>query len=105
MGGAPRLPVTTPEKTAEMLAEDGLDLGHLAGVVRDAVLRHDIPVGNLARSLDNFARRYGFANGDDFVHSLLRGAGVPASTVELAAIARQGAFSKGWPSLRRSNRS
>lgn len=81
------LPVTTPVKTVQMLAAAGLDLGHLAGIVRDTILRYDVPLDDVARVLDEPAGKYGYPDGNGFVHSLLQTVGVPVSTVDLAAAA------------------
>jgi hypothetical protein len=79
------LPVTTPGKTVAMLAADGLDLGHLAGVTRDAMLRYDVPAAILAAALDGSARRYSYRTGEELADHLLRLAGAPRSAVDLAA--------------------
>lgn len=81
------LPVTTPVKTIQMLAADGLDLGHLAGIVRDTILRHDVPLDEVAHVLDDAAGKYGYPEGNAFVHSLLETVGVPVSAVDLVAAA------------------
>lgn len=81
------LPVTTPTKTVQVLAHAGLDLGHLAGLVRDTILRHDVPLDELAHALDESARKYGYPDGNSFVHSLLQTVAVPVSSVDLAAVA------------------
>jgi len=81
------LPVTTPVTTVQMLAATGLDLEHLAGIIRDTILRHDVPVADLGPVLDESARKYGYPDGNSLVQSLLKIVGIPSSTVDLAAIA------------------
>jgi hypothetical protein len=81
------LPVTTPDKTVQMLATAGMDLGHLAGIVRDSVLRYDIPLNTLERALDAPAKKYGYRDGRSLLQSLLQTARVPTSTVDLATTA------------------
>lgn len=81
------LPVATPLRIIADLAAAGIDRGHLATVVRDAILKYDIPTDAVAGVLARYARRYGgtTGNGSGLLTVLLREAGVPRSTAEVAA--------------------
>jgi hypothetical protein len=81
------LPVATPLRIIADLAAAGIDRGHLATVVRDAMIKYDLPVDAVAGVLARYARRYGGAtgNGSGLLTVLLREAGVPRSTVDVAA--------------------
>jgi|tagenome__1003787_1003787.scaffolds.fasta_scaffold20982834_4 hypothetical protein len=76
------LPVTTVPVTIGDLARSGIDGGHLAGVVRDAITTKHVDVDQVVTVLDPSARRYGVApgRGDEFLRRLLEQSGVPAST-------------------------
>jgi hypothetical protein len=78
------LPVTTPVRTIADLAASHLDRGHLAGVVRDALVRYDIPAATLAAELADYAYSYGVTAGagSKLLEVMLDEAGVPASTVD-----------------------
>lgn len=81
------LPATRPLRTIRDLATAHTDRGHLAGVVRDAILQHHLMIPAVADALSAFARRYGVpaGNGDLLVEILLREAGVPQTTLDVAA--------------------
>lgn len=81
------LPVATPLRIIADLAAAGIDRGHLATVVRDAMIKYDLPADAVAGVLARHARRYGGAtgNGSGLLTVLLREAGVPRSTVDIAA--------------------
>lgn len=81
------LPVTTPLRTISDLASSRLDRGHLAGVVRDAVLEHHLPVAQVAAVLGQHARAYGVpaGNGMALVELMLEEAGLPQSTLDAVA--------------------
>lgn len=81
------LPVTTATHTLRQLALDHTDLGHLATVARDVLLRHDVPAHAAAEALQPAAARYGYLNGQALVDQLLRLAGAPISAVDLTAAA------------------
>jgi predicted transcriptional regulator of viral defense system len=81
------LPATDALRTVADLAVAGIDRGHLATIVRDAMLKHDVDAERLAAALAPYARRYGMGTGDGrgLVSVMLREAGVPRSAVEVAA--------------------
>jgi hypothetical protein len=81
------LPVTTPLRTISDLAAARLDRGHLAGVVRDALIEHNLPVKAAAAILAQHGWAYGVAAGDGIVlvELMLAEAGVPESTLDIAA--------------------
>lgn len=81
------LPVATPLRIIADLATAGIDRGHLATVVRDAMIKYDLSTDAVAGVLARFARRYGGAtgNGSGLLTVLLREAGVPRSTIDVAA--------------------
>lgn len=81
------LPVTTALKTTATLADSGLDAGHLATIARDAVLRHDVALTDLAEALGPAAHRYGHRDGTQLRDTLLQEAGIPTSVVDIAATA------------------
>lgn len=58
------LPVTTVTRTIDDLADDRVDGGHLAGVVRDAMTRHQIDDQALVAVLRRHAHHYGAPLGD-----------------------------------------
>ncbi|SOC53638.1 Transcriptional regulator, AbiEi antitoxin, Type IV TA system [Blastococcus aggregatus] len=76
------LPVTTVPITIGDLARSGVDGGHLAGVVRDAVTTKHTDVDQVVTVLAPFARRYGAGpgQGDQLLRQLLHQAGVPTNT-------------------------
>jgi hypothetical protein len=88
------LPVTTPLRTISDLASSRLDRGHLAGVVRDAVIEHHLPVGEAAAILSQHARAYGVpaGNGTALVELMLQEVGLPQSTLD--AVAHLGGVTK-----------
>lgn len=86
------LPVTTPVRTVVDLLAAGHDLGHVAGVVADAVRTHQIDLDELAGRVGPHAIRFGFAQGDGqaLVRHLLAigGAEEQVDAEQLASIAR-----------------
>ncbi|GAB3313790.1 hypothetical protein GCM10027451_27960 [Geodermatophilus aquaeductus] len=76
------LPVTTVPVTVGDLAHAGVDGGHLAGVVRDAVLTQHADVDQIVTVLNPVAHRYGAQPGHGYqlLQQLLQQAGVPRST-------------------------
>ncbi len=83
------LPVTTPLRTVADLASEGTDSGHLAGVLRDAVVGEKVTLAEAEESLGPFAASYGHQPGDGlgFATNLIEIAGVPRSSTELTQIA------------------
>lgn len=83
------LPVTTPLRTITDLASARLDRGHLAGVVRDSILDHAVPIGAAAAALGPYAHEYGAVAGDGrgLIQLMLRQAGVPDSLLDVAVSA------------------
>ena len=79
------LPVTTPLRTIQDLAHDHADQGHLASVVRDALIQHGLPVDQVDTVLEPYARSYGITiNRDDrLLDILLSEAGIPQTTVDI----------------------
>ncbi len=79
------LPVTTPARTVADLAAAHTDGGHLAAVVRDALLR-GTPVDEIAAALRSYAHRYGAPvdNGSALVNHFIAQAGVPESSLALS---------------------
>ncbi|MEU7631700.1 type IV toxin-antitoxin system AbiEi family antitoxin domain-containing protein [Nocardia sp. NPDC049220] len=79
------LPVTRPLRTVLDLAADGIDGGHLATIVRDAILTGDVTRDELATALRPFAHRYGMpiGAGSALVHNFIGQAGVPEATRSL----------------------
>jgi len=80
------LPTTTALRTIQDLAAARIDRGHLAGVVRDALLQHGVSVRRVAAVLASHARAYGVTAGDGnrLVDLLLSEAGIPQSTLDVA---------------------
>ncbi|NNH72869.1 hypothetical protein HLB23_23925 [Nocardia uniformis] len=80
------LPVTTPVRTIADLAAARTDGGHLASVVRDALL-NNTPVDEIATALRPYAHRYGAPvdNGSALVTHFITQAGVPESSLALTA--------------------
>jgi len=90
------LPTTTPTRTIGDLAAGRLDGGHLAGVVRDAVIIGLADVDELAEALAPFAHHYGAPLGDGrlLLSRLVEQAGVPTRSQkagELVTATVQGA--------------
>ncbi|MFD3591092.1 type IV toxin-antitoxin system AbiEi family antitoxin domain-containing protein [Nocardia sp. NPDC058640] len=85
------LAVTTPLRTIADLAAEGIDAGHLAGVVRDALGRSAVGVDQVVAILAEHALEYGYRpfDGQGFLSALIEQAGVPESAVALAKIADQ----------------
>ncbi|MDJ0420768.1 MULTISPECIES: type IV toxin-antitoxin system AbiEi family antitoxin domain-containing protein [Rhodococcus] len=80
------LPVTTARRTIADLAAEGIDGGHLAGIVRDALARELVSVPELESTLASSAFDYGHVLGDGrpFLDSLIAQAGVSQNTLGLA---------------------
>jgi predicted transcriptional regulator of viral defense system len=80
------IPTTTAAKTVQDLAAAGMDGGHLASIVRDAIAKSGVPIQELAKRLDPYAAKYGESRGDGLalVERFLEEAGVPESSLELA---------------------
>jgi hypothetical protein len=99
------LPVTTPLRTIGDLASARLDRGHLAGVVRDALIDHNLTVPVVAAVLDQHARAYGVTagSGTALVGLMLDEAGVPQSTIEVAALVSGEAHLIGSGTLQATN--
>lgn len=76
------LPATTVIATIENLATDQLDGGHLAGIVRDAVITGRASTDAVISALRPYAHRYGAALGDGsgLLDRFLAEAGLPEST-------------------------
>jgi len=81
------LPVTRPLRTVVDLAAARTDGGHLAGVVRDAILTGDTTPAQLADALRGYAHYYGLPPGDSagLVRDFIEQAGIPSSALHLAA--------------------
>lgn len=79
------LPAATPLRVIADLAATRIDRGHLATVVRDAILKHALAMDITAAELARHARGYGAATGDGqgLLTLLLREAGIPRSTVDI----------------------
>ncbi|MFC8044215.1 type IV toxin-antitoxin system AbiEi family antitoxin domain-containing protein [Nocardia sp. NPDC057353] len=79
------LPVTRPLRTVVDLAEARVDGGHLALIVRDAILGGDTTRAELEEHLRPFAHHYGapLGAGRLLVDSFIRVAGVPAGASDL----------------------
>ncbi|GAA0738226.1 hypothetical protein GCM10010199_61040 [Dactylosporangium roseum] len=58
------LPVATAQRTIDDLAGERIDRGHLAGIVRDALYRHQVMEDELPNTLARHARGYGARTGD-----------------------------------------
>lgn len=82
------LPVTTVLTTIVDLAADGIDGGHLAGVVRDAIATSVVDLAKLSEELRPYAHRYGVLTGDGLglVQRLLDEAPLPQTTVQAAKL-------------------
>lgn len=81
------LPATTVVATVRDLAAAGIDGGHLAGVVRDALVDAHAEFSDIVEALRPYAHRYGsrLGDGEGFLEALLEQAGVPTSTLATAA--------------------
>ena len=79
------LPTAKPRRIIADLAAVRIDRGHLATVVRDAVLKHDLAVDIVATTLAPHARGYGAMTGDGqgVVTLLLREAGIPRNAIDI----------------------
>ncbi|MGW5151312.1 type IV toxin-antitoxin system AbiEi family antitoxin domain-containing protein [Rhodococcus koreensis] len=84
------LPVTTPVRTIGDLAAAGTDAGHLASVVRDALTRGLVTVAEVVAAVSPFAFDYGHRalDGQGFLEVLIAQAGVPATMLAVADLAR-----------------
>ncbi|MFI8977155.1 type IV toxin-antitoxin system AbiEi family antitoxin domain-containing protein [Nocardia asteroides] len=84
------LPVTTPARTIGDLAAARTDGGHLASVVRDALL-HGVSADEIAEELAPYAHRYGAPvdDGSGLINLFITQAGVPESSLALSAPALQ----------------
>lgn len=82
------IPVTTVLATIDDLARTGIDGGHLAGIVRDALISRYLPLPPLLGVLAEHAAHYGAPAGDgtQLLHVLLSQAGIPATLLELARL-------------------
>jgi len=82
------LPVTTVVTTIADLAGDGIDGGHLAGVVGDALAGGRAEVDDVIAALSPAAHRYGVSRGQgrELLAELLAQQGLPASTHEVMAL-------------------
>jgi hypothetical protein len=82
------LPAATPRRIIDDLAVARIDRGHLATVVRDAILNHHLAMNTVATTLARHARGDGAATGDGqgLLTLLLKEAGVPRSAI--GAVAR-----------------
>ncbi len=86
------LPVTTVLVTIGDLAAARIDGGHLAGVVRDAVVTCHLDLGAVGAVLRPHAHHYGAPLGDGtvLVEEFLAEAGVPTSTVAVGEMVGRG---------------
>ncbi|TQC46532.1 hypothetical protein EEB14_25675 [Rhodococcus sp. WS4] len=80
------LPVTTARRTIADLAAGGIDGGHLAGIVRDALAHELVSIAELEKTLASFAFDYGHVLGDGraFLDALIAQAGISENTLGLA---------------------
>ncbi|WP_280232419.1 type IV toxin-antitoxin system AbiEi family antitoxin domain-containing protein [Nocardia cyriacigeorgica] len=80
------LPVTRPLRTVTDLAAAHTDGGHLASVVRDAILSGGTTSADIAEALRPYAHYYGVRPGDgaEVVRTFIHTAGVPSAAVDLA---------------------
>ena len=78
------LPAASPRRVIADLAAARIDRGHLATVVRDAVLDHHLAMDAVAATLAPHARAYGAAtgNGQGLLTLLLREAGIPRGAID-----------------------
>ncbi|WP_433527781.1 type IV toxin-antitoxin system AbiEi family antitoxin domain-containing protein (plasmid) [Nocardia pseudovaccinii] len=85
------LPVTNPVRTIGDLAATSTDAGHLATVVRDALTRDLATTEEVVSVLAPHAFDYGHRplDGQVFLDALIEQAGVPATTLAVADIARK----------------
>lgn len=76
------LPVTTVLMTIVDLAAGHLDGGHLAGIVRDAVVTNRVDSESVSEALRPFAHMYGvrLGDGEALLSRFLEEAGIPQST-------------------------
>ncbi|WP_342802384.1 type IV toxin-antitoxin system AbiEi family antitoxin domain-containing protein, partial [Nocardia sp. No.11] len=83
------LAVTTALRTIADLAAAGLDVGHLAGVVRDGLARSLVTADQVTAALSEHAHSYGQVpfDGRGFLEALIEESGVPSAAVSLAQIA------------------
>lgn len=87
------LPVTTVLMTIVDLAAGHLDGGHLAGIVRDAVVTNRVDSGSASEALRPYAHQYGvqLGDGEGLLSRFLDEAGIPQSTRALGQrLAAQG---------------
>lgn len=84
------LPVTTAVRTIGDLADRRLDGGHLAGVVRDALISLHVDVEVLIAALRPHAHRYGvpLGDGEALLRRFLDEAGLPPGLVRAAEATR-----------------
>lgn len=82
------LPVASPSRVVEDLAAEHLDGGHLAGIVRNAIIHGNIDGARLAHALAPYAHRYGAPPGDgeEALVLLLEQADVPEALARLFAL-------------------
>ncbi|ELB94393.1 hypothetical protein Rwratislav_04118 [Rhodococcus wratislaviensis IFP 2016] len=80
------LPVTSARRTIADLAAGGIDGGHLAGIVRDALAHELVSIAELEKTLASFAFDYGHVLGDGraFLDALIAQAGISENTLGLA---------------------
>ncbi|QTJ70849.1 type IV toxin-antitoxin system AbiEi family antitoxin domain-containing protein (plasmid) [Rhodococcus sp. ZPP] len=80
------LPVTTARRTIADLAAGGIDGGHLAGIVRDALAHEVVSIADVEKTLASFAFDYGHVLGDGrgFLDALIAQAGISENTLGLA---------------------
>lgn len=81
------LPTTTVLRTIHDLARSHTDRGHLASVVRDALLHHGLSVDQVEKLLEPYARSYGISaeSHQRLIDVLLNETGVPQSTLDVAS--------------------
>jgi len=81
------LPVTRPLRTVVDLAAARTDGGHLATVVRDAIISGDTTAAELAAVLRPYAHHYGVpvGSGSTLVENFIEQTGVPESALSLAS--------------------
>lgn len=83
------LPVTTPVQTIKDLARDHLDGGHLAGVIRDALVTHHVDSDEVVAALRPYAQMYGAPpdDGSALLQTFIVSAGIPRATIQVAELA------------------